>query len=270
VFVCFGGYLALLPFTKRERGHLKEIGDDRESCDGRIEASIAAFCAKYSLPALYTAYGVACLVDQAIVAAKKSGLKVLVTVDDYDRLSRNEVLARAPITEGDPPTLKYMRSLFTCFKSTRPTMLFVTGEMPLLDMDIGNSMNDIDVVTHSSDLAAAVGLPEAAVLSEVERIAAHHYPGGDGGLIEQQRAAYAAAAMAFVRHFFSGFRFATPRHGPMPSLYSPQQAMVALQFLVDAGPGALARLQAAPTLSVDDAQKLLVGAFDEHTMVSTW
>jgi len=97
----------------------------------------------------------------AMDICKEQGTKVVVTIDEYDRLSRIKHLAKQP--DGGPPELSFMRNLFVNLKDNPADFLFVTGVLPLLMTELSGATNDIVVITHQPKLADAVGIPQVVL-----------------------------------------------------------------------------------------------------------
>jgi hypothetical protein len=158
---------------------------------------LSEFAEKYGLTfTIGDDVGVA--IKSAIRAAHLAGMPVVFTLDEYDYLSRGKHLPKS--TDG-PPELDFMRSIFKALKTDdadrRPDLCFMTGVMPLLLTELSSATNDIRVLTHDPDFAGAIGLPQAAVTRELERIAAWAYRDGKGS--SEDQAVFVGEMGAFMK-----------------------------------------------------------------------
>lgn len=111
-----------------------------------------------------------------------------------------------------------MRSIFTALKDMPPTLLFITGVMPLLLTELSSASNDIAVLTHDRAFAGAMGLPQAAVERELRRIAAWVYRNSeDRAAVES---AFVAEMGIFMKVRLCPSRFSFPSLRPLDVLLS--------------------------------------------------
>ena len=231
-----------------------------ESAHHDINLSIEEFASKYGLkidikPAPDSS------LQRAILACQDSKIPIVITLDEYDKLSLQQNLAKAK--DGGPPELAFMRGLFTTLKTYPPDFLFVTGVLPVLLLELSGATNDIKVLTHQPEFADAIGIPEvssfdllkglqvlslfgsflamqAAIIQELRRLANYLYQSPEQA---HMRDVFVQETGEFMRDFFNGFRFV--RDQKSPTLYNTQMVMRFLAYLVKHGAEALETLQEA-------------------------
>ena len=126
-------------------------------------------------------------IENAIAAAHAKSLKIVITIDEYDCLSRNKHLAK---TDDGPPELTLMRGIFRSLKkSPGADFVFITGVMPLLIAELSGATNDVSILTHDYDFAGAVGLPRESVERGLGDIATWTYRNTTDTSVKQQKIA---------------------------------------------------------------------------------
>ena len=130
-----------------------------EKAHDDINWSIERFAVKYGLKIDIKPAPDSTL-QRAILACQDSKIPIVITLDEYDKLSLQRNLAKAK--DGGPPELAFMRGLFTTLKTYPADFLFVTGVLPLLMVELSGATNDIAVLTHQEEYAGAIGIPEVS------------------------------------------------------------------------------------------------------------
>jgi hypothetical protein len=207
-------------------------------------------------------------IKRAIVAANEAQVPIVISMDEYDRLARSS-------RDGKQAEIALMNDLFTVFKDTAPRFLFVTGIMPLLATELSSATNDVVVITHDSEFADAVGLPQDVVANELRRIAAYHTSRSKVPRGNSWEVPFIDEMVQFMKEYFNGFRFHQAEDGVnVPAMYNTQQSVAFFRMLTKEGPSALNKLHNAQEGLVHDAKirlNALLGLFgsgiDTHTQV---
>lgn len=176
---------------------LQTICDTLSDQRARIIADIERFAKKYGLIVEVDSDHCAQSLVNAVTAAQDNEGEqrlVVVTIDEYDRLSRHCKLSK---TADGPPELQHMRSLFIALKDAPADLCFITGVMPLLMVELSSAANDVTVITHEEEYAEAVGLPQIVVNGELRRIATWIYGSSRGAAADRE--AYVATLAPFVK-----------------------------------------------------------------------
>lgn len=138
--------------------------------------------------------------------------KIVVTVDDCDAFA---LRGQMKPPSRDSPEIKLFEDLFRLFAGDDISAVFVTGTLPLLpERHPRNTFIDI---SHEPAVATAAGIPEAIVRQELHLLAQHKAPA-----LESE---FVAAAEAFLKAFFDGYRFCSKMEDQPATLsvYNTQQ-----------------------------------------------
>ena len=241
-----------------------------ESTNTQARGSVEDFGAKYDLTGLTVDESDDCVsaLRKAIRVAAKANLPLVITIDEYDHLARSS-------RDGKEKEIALMRDLFLQLKVNPPHFLFVTGIMPLLATELSSATNDVVVITHDSEFADAVGLPQDVVANELHRIAAYHTSGAKDSADNSWERPFLEEMAQFMKEYFNGFRFHQAKKGiKVPAMYNTQQSVAFFRMLTKEGASALDTLHDAQQGLVGDAKmrlNTLLGLFgsgiDTHTQV---
>ena len=207
-------------------------------------------------------------VKNAIRAANRASLPIVITMDEYDRLARSS-------GDGKEQEIELMRSLFTALKDYPPRFLFITGIIPLLFTELSSATNDVAVVTHDLEFADAVGLPHDVVVGELQRIAKYHTSCAEDPTDASWEGPFVEEMTQFMKEYFNGFRFHQAKKGStVPAMYNSQQLMSFFTMLTEQGKAALVKLHKIKAGLVGNSKlrlEALTDAFgsgiDMHTQV---
>ncbi len=157
--------------------------------------------------------------EELVRAAKRKGLKVFVTIDEYDCVTRQLAHRADDDANAARSILKAITGVIK--RHTGECRLFMTGVTLLAYNEISNSANMISDISMDPNLALVCGLSHDEVKEQLRLIHQHSPVASDERFVDDM--------FGFLLTYCNGFRFVACEP---ETVFNPQQCLHFFQYLL--------------------------------------